>query len=112
MFMSSPIIIPQNTKGRTIIIETGGYALSTGQTAVVFFKQSSGGANTNPQTASVTCTFADGATQCSYTTVGGEFASVPGLCDAQLMVYSSGMLDYSYDVPEYVLFQPPLGSPP
>jgi hypothetical protein len=45
-------------------------------------------------------------------TVGGEFATVPGICDAQLMVYSGSTLDYSYDVPEYVLFQPPLGSPP
>ena len=111
---TQPIKIPQNRIGRVITVDVGSqenppYTIPAGATVVVFFRQTSGAKDVVQIDG---WTFTPGTSLASYTTVGGEFASVPGLCDAQVMVYKSGLLDYSYVWPQYVYFEPPIGSPP
>ncbi len=59
-----------------------------------------------------TWVYTSGQSTATYTTVGGEFGAVPGLCDAQVMVYASGVLDYSYRFTQFAYFEPPMILPP
>jgi len=104
-----PVIIPQKTIGRTIKVNTNGegYVITSGLTAVLIFRQVSGTGVRNEK--QLTCAIAADGLSVSYTTVGGEFDAIPGLCDAQVKVFASGVLDYSYVMPRLVNIQPPLG---
>lgn len=101
----NPIDIPQNTIGQAIIVNTGDYQMPASATATLIFKQSSGA---NPREVTLTCTFTTGNTFVTYTTVGGELQSIPGLCDAQLRITGTGLLRYSYVAPNYVNIETPL----
>lgn len=105
----SPIYIPQNTQGRPITINAAPFVFQAGMTVVVIFKQAGGSNLFVPKEVEITASFTPGQSVATYATVGGEFQSVPGLCDAQLKVTGSGMLDYSLILPRYVFFQAPLG---
>lgn len=115
---TQPIKIPQNTIGRVIEINVADpnsqspYTISAGSTVIVAFRQTAGAKNTVQVPQSGSLTYTPGTSLATYLTVGGEFASVPGLCDAQVMVYKSGLLDYSYIWPQFVYFEPPIASPP
>jgi len=107
-----PQKIPQNRIGRVIEFNLAPYVIVEGATVVVAFRQTSGAKDVVQVPSSGSCVFTPGQSTTTYTTVGGEFASVPGLCDAQVMVYASGLLDYSYIFPQFVYFEPPIISPP
>jgi hypothetical protein len=107
-----PQKIPQNRIGRVIEVNLAPYVIPPGATVVVAFRQTAGAKNVVQTPASGSWVYTSGQSTATYTTVGGEFGAVPGLCDAQVMVYASGLLDYSYIFPQFIYFEPPMITPP
>jgi hypothetical protein len=106
-----PVTIPQNESDVPIYVITTPFILQAGQTAIAILKQSPTGAiGEILRSVSVPLSFTPGQQEGFYTTVGGEFKAIPGLCDVQVKVTGpSGQLMYNKILPKFIIIEVPLG---